>query len=157
MANELYGRVYSVGQKVQIPSKDGSKVFYRQELVIDATTYDRYTGQRSQFENFPSVEFSNDKCALLDTLNLGDVVKIDFSLDGRFYDKKDGTQGHMNTIRGIAVKVIEASQQEQVQQMQYQEQVQQQQMQMGGYPQSPMGFQQYHPQGGMPFNPNAPY
>ena len=113
MANQVYGRVFQVGQRIGVPSKDGSKVYYRQELVLDATTYDRFTGQRSKFESYPSVEFSNDKCDLLSNLNLGDVVCIDFVLDGRFYEKSDKTQGHINSIRGINVKVIEASQQEQ--------------------------------------------
>lgn len=66
MANQITGRIIEIGQTVQIPSKSGGSPFTKREFILDATTYDPYTGERSEYENFIPLEFSGDKCAELD-------------------------------------------------------------------------------------------
>lgn len=76
MANQITGRIIEIGQTVQIPSKNGGSSFTKREFILDATTYDPYTGERSEYENVIPLEFSGDKCAELDRFNQGDVVTV---------------------------------------------------------------------------------
>ena len=61
MANQITGRIIEIGQTVQIPSKNGGSSFTKREFILDATTYDPYTGERSEYENIIPLEFSGDK------------------------------------------------------------------------------------------------
>lgn len=57
MANQITGRIIEIGQTVQIPSKSGGSSFIKREFILDATTYDPYTGERSEYENIIPLEF----------------------------------------------------------------------------------------------------
>lgn len=88
MANQITGKVLSVGQPLQVPGKDPARPIIRREIIIDCTRYDPYTGERSKFENTPSLEFSGDLVNELDSILPGDVVTISFDLVGtRYIDK----------------------------------------------------------------------
>ena len=63
MANQITGRIIEIGQTVQIPSKNGGSPFIKREFILDATPYDPYTGERSEYENIIPLEFTGDKCA----------------------------------------------------------------------------------------------
>lgn len=99
MANQITGRIIEIGQTVQIPSKNGGSPFTKWEFILDATTYDPYTGERSEYENIIPLEFSGDKCAELDRFNQGDVVTISFVLQGRSWTNLDGEFKRMASIR----------------------------------------------------------
>ena len=99
MANQITGRITEIGQIVQIPSKNGGSPFTKREFILDATTYDPYTGERSEYENIIPLEFSGDKCAELDRFNQGDVVTISFVLQGRSWTNLDGEFKRMASIR----------------------------------------------------------
>ena len=99
MANQITGRIIEIGQTVQIPSKNGGSPFTKREFILDATTYDPYTGERSEYENIIPLEFSGDKCAELDRFNQGDVVTISFVLQGRSWTNLDGEFKRMASIR----------------------------------------------------------
>lgn len=90
MANQITGRIIEIGQTVQIPSKSGGSPFTKREFILDATTYDPYTGERSEYENIIPLEFSGDKCAELDRFNHGDVVTVSFMIQGRSWTNQDG-------------------------------------------------------------------
>lgn len=99
MANQITGRIIEIGQTVQIPSKNGGSSFTKREFILDATTYDPYTGERSEYENIIPLEFSGDKCAELDRFNQGDVVTVSFVLQGRSWTNQDGELKRMASIR----------------------------------------------------------
>lgn len=99
MANQITGRIIEIGQIVQIPSKTGGNSFTKREFILDATTYDPYTGERSEYENVIPLEFSGDKCAELDRFNQGDVVTVSFVLQGRSWSTQDGELKRMVSIR----------------------------------------------------------
>ena len=75
MANQIIGKVFQIGDTKEIKSKDGSKTYYRRELVLDATRFDGLTGQRG-YDNFPSFEFSGDNCQMLNQFKPGDIVTV---------------------------------------------------------------------------------
>ncbi len=102
MANQIIGRVFQIGDTNSIKSKDGSKTYYKRELVLDATRFDGLTGQRG-YDNYPSIEFSGDNCQLLDQLKIGDVVTVSFDLQGTKYEK-DGKTRFFTSIRGYKVE-----------------------------------------------------
>lgn len=99
MANQITGRIIEIGQTVQIPSKRGGSPFTKREFILDATTYDPHTGERSEYENVIPLEFSGDKCAELDRFNQGDVVTVSFILQGRSWTNQDGEPKRMASIR----------------------------------------------------------
>lgn len=52
MSNQVTGRLVYIGQPQEIPSKSGGNPFVKREFILDATTHDPYTGERSQYENY---------------------------------------------------------------------------------------------------------
>ena len=99
MPNQVTGRMLAIGQTVQIPSKTGGDPFLKREFLLDATTYDPYTGERSQYENVLPLEVSGDKCAELDHFCIGDVVTVSFALQGQQWQTQDGELKRMTSIR----------------------------------------------------------
>lgn len=99
MANQITGRIIEIGQTVQILSKNGGSPFTKREFILDATIYDPYTGERSEYENILPLEFSGDKCAELDRFSQGDVVTVSFVLQGRSWTNQDGELKRMASIR----------------------------------------------------------
>lgn len=99
MANQITGRLVYIGQPQEIPSKSGGNPFVKREFLLDATTHDPYTGERSQYENILPLEVSGDKCAELDQFLVGDVITVSFALQGREWTNQDGQVKRMVSIR----------------------------------------------------------
>lgn len=109
MALTITGKVHSVGNTQSIASKNGGQPFLKREIVLDATRFDPYTGERDKFENFPQFEFSGEKCSELDKCKVGDVVTISFTLQGSFYKSQDGIERNFTRIRGYEIEVKQTS------------------------------------------------
>lgn len=75
-----------VGQTQQISDK-----FSKREIAI--TTADQYP-------QTVLLQFSNDKCTLLDNVRVGDNVTISYNLRGRIWTDKNGVEKIFNTIDG---------------------------------------------------------
>lgn len=99
MANQITGRLAEIGQTVQIPSKTGGSPFLKREFLLDATTHDPYTGERSQYENIVPLEVSGEKCAELDNFSVGEIITVSFALQGREWTNQDGQTRRMVSIR----------------------------------------------------------
>lgn len=99
MANQITGRLVYIGQLQEIPSKSGGNPFVKREFLLDATTHDPYTGERSQYENILPLEVSGDKCAELDQFRVGDVITVSFALQGREWTNQDGQVKRMVSVR----------------------------------------------------------
>lgn len=99
MANQITGRLVYIGQPQEIPSKSGGNPFVKREFLLDATTHDPYTGERSQYENILPLEVSGDKCSELDQFRYGDVITVSFALQGREWTNQDGQVKRMVSIR----------------------------------------------------------
>lgn len=105
MSNQITGRLVWVGQTFQIPSKTGGVPFLKREFLLDATTYDPYTGQRNEYENILPLEVSGDKCAELDQFKIGDVITVSFALQGRSWTNQNGELKRMASIRCYKLEV----------------------------------------------------
>lgn len=99
MSNQVTGRLVYIGHPQEIPSKSGGNPFVKREFILDATTHDPYTGERSQYENILPLEVSGDKCAELDNYRVGDVITVSFALQGREWTNQDGQVKRMVSIR----------------------------------------------------------
>ena len=105
MANQISGRVIAVSQVQTVSSADASKPpLKKREIYIDCTRYDPYTGERSQYENKPLLEFAGDKTLekvnpILDQVQKDDIVTVSFELVGRQYKGKDGKTVFTTGIR----------------------------------------------------------
>ena len=111
MANQISGRVIAVSKVQTVASADPSKApLKKREIYIDCTRYDPYTGERSQYENKPLLEFVSDRTLekvnpVLDSILEGDIVTISFDLQGRQYKGKDGKTQFTTGIRCYDIAV----------------------------------------------------
>lgn len=103
-ANSKTGVVLAVGQPQQIQSKSG-KTYTKRSLFVDATTFDPYTGQRSQFENKLLFEFMEKRASVLDNINVGDVVTVSFDIQGSEYKDQTGQTRYSINVRPYDVEV----------------------------------------------------
>ena len=93
-----------------VSKKDSTKSFLKRTIVLDCTRFDPYTGERG-FENFPSFEFSGDKCADLDNFKVGQVVILSFDLQGNKYTDSNGQEKYFTSIRGYKIEMKGQTQQ----------------------------------------------
>ena len=113
MANSVSGRVIAVSAVQTVASADASKQPLKKRMVyLDCTRYDPYTGERSQFENKPLMEFTGDRVLekvnpKLDGIKAGDVVTVFFDVQGMDYtDKATGKKRNFTGIRAYDVQVV---------------------------------------------------
>jgi translation initiation factor IF-3 len=66
---------------------------------IHADTEEQYTQRLA-------IQFTQDKCALLDNFKAGEKVKIDINLKGREANNKDGEPVVYNTIQGWRIEKV---------------------------------------------------
>lgn len=109
--NQIIGRVIAVSPITEVPSKEqGKPAIKKRELYMDCTTYDPYTGERSQYDNKPLLEFGGDKLVdKLSALNLeaGDVVAVSFFVQGTPYkDAQTGKTKVFTAIRTTDIEVV---------------------------------------------------
>jgi hypothetical protein len=83
------GTVHHKGEKESFPTKKGDE-FTKQLLVIDTN---------EKFNQYLPVEFTQDRCDLLDGVRKGDEVKVYLNLGGREWTK-DGKTRYFPSIDG---------------------------------------------------------
>lgn len=114
--NTKSGVVLAVGQPQQIESKSG-KTYTKRTLYLDCTTFDPYTGQRSQYENKLLFEFMESKTALLDNIKPGQVVTVSFDLQGTEITDQAGQTKHYIHVRPFGIEVRQMQQPQTPQQL----------------------------------------
>ena len=120
---EIQGRI----KVIFAPETVGQNGFQKRDLVI--TT-------EEQYPNDIIIQFTHSKCALLDTLRVGQRVKVHFYLQGREWTSPQGEVKYFNTVLGWKIELIQTTN------------VAQQQQPMQQYQQTPQGYQhqpQYAP------------
>jgi hypothetical protein len=84
----IEGKIVTVGDKVQITEK-----FAKREIVIESG--DKYPEQIM-------LEFTQDKCSLLDNCKVGDNVEVHFNIRGREWNGKFFTR-----LEGWNIKLLD--------------------------------------------------
>ena len=134
---EIQGRIKTIFATESV----GQNGFQKRDLVI--TT-------EEQYPNDIIIQFTHSKCALLDTLQVGQKVKVHFYLQGREWTNPQGEVKYFNTVLGWKIELIQTTN---VAQPQCQQPTPQYQQAPQGYQQPPQGYappqqaQAYPPQG----------
>jgi hypothetical protein len=122
MAFVLIGRIIAVDQQQTIASKtDASKTFQRRQVYLDCSRYDSITGEQLQ-ENRPLLEFGGKGLDQLNELvkqglKKGDLVSIEFAVQGNTYKDIQGNTKNFTGIRPYSIeRYVPRSQQQQTQQ-----------------------------------------
>lgn len=84
------------------PTQQVSASFSKRELIITS---------EEQYPQYIMVEFTQDKCALLDRYKVGDAVVVGINLRGREWINPQGEAKYFNSIQGWKINHQEAPQQ----------------------------------------------
>lgn len=105
MANEITGRIVRIGETVQIPSKDRQRTFERRELTIAEFRFDPRTGERTESDNKPTLEFGGEMCKELDKYAVGQAVTAAFDLQGTSYTGRQGETKWFTKANGYRIRL----------------------------------------------------
>ena len=89
---EISGKI-----KVINPTKQVSDTFKKRELVV--TTEEQYA-------QHILIDFVQDKCAVLDSYNVGDAVSVSINVRGKEVVTKDGETKYFNQLNGWKIERI---------------------------------------------------
>lgn len=133
---EIQGRI----KQIFAPETVGQNGFQKRDLVITTD---------GQYPQDIIIQFAQGNCALLDNLQIGQIVKIHFNLQGREWTSPQGEVKYFNTVVGWKIELIQTTN---VAQPQYQQPTPQYQQPPQGYQQQPQyappqQAQAYPPQG----------
>jgi hypothetical protein len=79
-----------------------SDKFKKQEFLLDTSTFNQVTGEK--YSNAILVENVNDKIDL-NPFQIGDVVEVDFYINGRFYDRSNGEgKGFIQSLSAFKIE-----------------------------------------------------
>ena len=115
---EIQGRIKQIFATESV----GANGFQKRDLVITTD---------GQYPQDIIIQFAQGNCALLDNLQIGQMVKIHFNLQGREWTSPQGEVKYFNTVVGWKIELIQTTNVAQ----QYQQAPQ-------GYGQPPQGYQQ---------------
>lgn len=138
---KLIAPIKYIGATEKVVSKTTAKEFYFRHLVLDLSEVNQSTGQI--FEKFAAIQFSGDKCQLLDNFAIGTVVQVSFNIRSRSFAKKEGNgTTWMTSADGYKIEAYNQNPNMQPQQQQFQQQQPMQGYQQQGNAQNPTGYQQ---------------
>ena len=86
---EVIGKVKKIN-----PMQNVSASFQKRELIVETS---------EQYPQCIMIEFTQDKCDLLDSLNIGDDVTVGINLRGREWINPQGEAKYFNSIQGWKV------------------------------------------------------
>ena len=95
---ELTGRLASKGEVKVFESG-----FMLEEFYIDATRFNQQTGEK--YSNHIKLQNANEKLDL-NAVGIGDLVKIEFSINGRFYANSEGEARHSQNMNAYKIEVL---------------------------------------------------
>jgi hypothetical protein len=87
---EVKGKIKFIGSTQQVSEK-----FSKREIVVTTD---------EQFPQHISIEFNQDKCAVLDKYSVGDDVEVGINLRGREWTNPQGETKYFNSIQGWNIK-----------------------------------------------------
>jgi hypothetical protein len=91
---EVLGKVKVVGAEQQV-----SPTFKKRELVVTTD---------EQYPQSIMIEFVQDKSDLLNTISVGDNVKVSINLGGREWVNPQGETKYFNSIKGWRIEKLQA-------------------------------------------------
>jgi len=83
-----------------LPKKEFAK-FSVQEFVVKKS----FTANGKIYDDFIVFSLSNDKIMLLNGINIGDSIDVDFNVNGNKYEK-DGVEKYFTSLRAWKIKLL---------------------------------------------------
>jgi len=87
---EVKGKIKFIGSTQQVSDK-----FSKREIVVSTD---------EQYPQHISIEFNQDKCAILDKYRVGENVEVGINLRGREWTDPQGLIKYFNSIQGWNIK-----------------------------------------------------
>ncbi len=92
---EVSGRIKLIGETKEF----GNNGFRKREIVVTTN---------EQYPQHIMIEFTQDRCNLLDSYKEGDEVKIDFNLRGREWVNPEGEAKYFNSLNGWRIDKLKS-------------------------------------------------
>ena len=92
---EITGKI----KKIDEAKTYGTSGFRKREMVVTTD---------EQYPQMLMVEFTQDKCDLLNNYNVGEAVKININLRGREWINPEGEAKYFNSIQGWRIEKLQA-------------------------------------------------
>lgn len=93
MTIKLSGQLHELSETKQITDK-----FRKREFVLSIPS--------GNYTEHIKCELNGDNCAKLDNTKIGDQIYADCALRGKYYQKKDGTHAHFQTVVAYKVEAV---------------------------------------------------
>lgn len=93
---EAQGVIHSIGETTEY----GSNGFTKREFVIKLSG----EGENEQYPNYIAMELVKDKCAVMDTYNIGDEIVAHFNLQGRLWQGQGKPEKCFNSLQAWRVE-----------------------------------------------------
>ena len=91
-------KLTNVRIKLIHPTQQVTEKFSKREFVLTDTS--------GPYEQHISFQATQDKCSLLDPLNVGDHVEVSFNLKGREWTSPQGEVKYFNTIEAWRIEKV---------------------------------------------------
>jgi len=91
MTYTITGKLSLISNTQQVTDK-----FAKREFVVSVLD--------GQYEQLISLQFSQDKCTLLDSYKIGQEVTVSFNLKGRKWTDKQGNDKYFNTLEAWRIE-----------------------------------------------------
>ena len=93
---ELQGQVHTIGQTTEY----GQNGFTKREFVIKLSG----EGENDRYPNYVALELIKDKCALMDTYNIGDEITAHFNFSGRLWTGNGGPEKCFTSLQAWRIE-----------------------------------------------------
>tara|TARA_R110000803_G_scaffold204425_1_gene270431 strand:- start:365 stop:715 length:351 start_codon:yes stop_codon:yes gene_type:complete len=91
---QFSGSIHSIGETQQI-----TDTFSKREFVI--------TDNAEQYAKFINFELVKDKCDLMDNFTIGQMITVDFNLEGRLWVNPQDVEKCFNSLKAWKVVLTE--------------------------------------------------
>lgn len=108
MAFLIKGILHHRGIINERPSKDNTKVFRSQEIVLKQPRIDQWSGETLDGGNFIVLEAQNDVIDTLMGFNEGDVLEVEFFPRGTEYQNRAGELAWFSRLNIRSARLIRA-------------------------------------------------
>ena len=113
MVYNIKAKIYKIGEVQVIPSQNGGEPFRKRSIVLDASRFDPYTGEKSG-DNYVVVEFTGKRVAELEKYAAGDLANVSFVLQGRKYiDSTTREERFFTSVIGIGIEMVQMGRKQQ--------------------------------------------
>ena len=113
MVYNIKAKIYKIGEVQSIPSQNGGEPFRKRSIVLDASRFDPYTGEKSG-DNYVVVEFTGKRVTELEKYAKGDLANVSFVLQGRKYtDSTTQEERYFTSVIGIGIEMAQMSRKQQ--------------------------------------------